>query len=175
MGEIALWILFFILMAVALYGSFIAKFPSSLLALAAVLIAKFCMSAGEGITWMNLTIIVVLVIATMIITKMAPKWGKKISDYGKGGTWGTIVGSLLGLLLTIGYTGIESKPLFWTATILTLIILPFIFASLFELIAQKKLTPALQSAGAATVVYVSTAFLKLITVAYAFVLVFTNN
>lgn len=177
MGEIALWILFFILIVVALYGSFISKFPSTFLALAAVLIAKFCMQVGEYITWLNLSIIVILTVASMVVTKMAPKWAKTIATYGKGGTWGTIVGSILALLLSVAFATIESESeaLAYVLIVLSFIILPFLFAWIFELISQKKMVPALQSAGAATVVYISTSFIKLITVVYAVVLVFFNN
>lgn len=175
MGEIALWILFFVLIVVALYGSFISKFPSSLLSLAAVLIAKFCMQVGEFITWTNLAVIVVLVVAAMIITKMAPRWAKKISDYGKGGTWGTIVGSIIALLLSIAFASIDSVALAYVLIIACFLILPFLFAWLFEFIKQKQMVPALQSAGAAMVVYVSTTFIKLITVVYVVYLVFYNN
>lgn len=175
MGEIALWILFFILIVVALYGSFIAKFPSSLIALAAVFIAKFCMQVGELITWVNLGIIVILVVATMIITRQAPKWGQLIAPYGKAATWGTIVGSLIALFICYAYTTIESVALMWVLIVLTMMALPFLFAFVFEVITQKKAVPALQSAGAATVVYCGTSFLKLVTVIYAVVLVFTNN
>lgn len=175
MGEIALWILFFILICVALYGSFISRFPSSFLTLAAVLIAKFCMNVGEYITWMNISIIVVLVVASMVVNKMAPRWAKNIAEYGKGGQWGTTVGSLIALFLSFAYATIESHALAYVLIILTLIILPFFFAWLFEFISQKEMVPALQSAGAATVVYVATTFVKLFTVIYAVVLVFSNN
>lgn len=175
MGEIALWTLFFILIVVALYGSFISRFPSSFLTLAAVLMAKFCMTIGEAITWLNISIIVVLVVASMVVNKLAPRWAQSIAPYGKGGKWGTTVGSLIALSLAFAYTAIESQALAYVLIVLTMIILPFFFAWIFELISQKKMVPSLQSAGAATVVYVSTAFVKLITVIYAVVLVFTNN
>lgn len=175
MGEIALWILFFLLIVVALYGSFISKFPSTFLSLAAVLIAKFCMQVGEYITWLNLSIIVILTVASIVVTKMAPRWAKTIAEYGKGGTWGTIVGSILALLLSVAFATIESEALAYVLIVLSFIILPFLFAWIFELISQKKMVPALQSAGAATVVYVSTTFIKLITVVYVVVLVFFNN
>lgn len=173
--EIVLWVLFFLLILVALYGSFIAKFPSSLLVLAAVLIAKFGMAVGEGITWLNLSIIVALVIIAMIVTRYAPKLAKKISDYDKYGTWGTIVGSLLGLLLSVSFAQMESAAMAGVLVVLTMLIVPFIFALIFEFVKQKNFQTALSSAVAATVVYAFTAFIKLLTVVYAFKLVFTNN
>lgn len=176
MGEIVLWILFFVLMVVALYGSFISKFPSSFLALAAVLIAKFGMAVGELISWANIIVIVILVVGAMVITKMAPRWAKKVSDYGKGGTWGTIVGSIIALLLSMGFaSAVESVAVAYFLIILSFLILPFLFAFVFEYIAQKQTVPALQSAGAAMIVYVSTTFIKLITVVYVAYLVFFNN
>lgn len=175
MGEMALWILFFILIAIALWGSFISKFPSPLLSLAAVLIAKFCMKVGDLISWVNIAVIVVLVVASMVVTKMAPKIAKKISDYGKGGTWGTIVGSILSLLISLAFMKMDSAVVAYILIILTFIVLPFLFAWLFEFISRKDMALAVKSACAATVAYIATTFIKLITVVYVVYLVFTNN
>lgn len=175
MGEIAIWILFFILIAIALWGSFISKFPSSFLSLAAVLLAKFCLKAGNLISWANIAVIVILVVAAMVVTKMAPKMAKKISDYGKGGTWGTIIGSIIALFLSLAYANMQSAVAAYILIILTFIILPFLFAWLFEYLSRKDMALAVQAACAATVVYITTTFIKLFTVVYVVCLVFTNN
>lgn len=174
MGQLAIWLVFYALIGFALYGAFISKFPAAFLALAAAFVAKFGLDTADLISWGNIAIIVVLCVASMIVNKMAPRWAKKISHYGKGGTWGTIVGSVIALLLSAAFLSLESEALAYTLIILVFLILPFFFAWLFEYISQKQMVPALQSAGAAMVVYVSTTFIKLFAAVYTLLLVFAD-
>lgn len=176
MGEIFLWGLFWLLILVSFLGCFISKFPGPVLAFVAILMAKFFMQAGEVISWANIVIIAVLVIASFILNRFIPQWGKaKLTPYGKGANIGAIIGSILALILALGFAEIEPVGVALTVIILTFIILPFIFSFVFEYLQKKNLMEAAKSGGSATVVYVCTTFVKVITVAYSVYLLMFNN
>lgn len=174
--EIVLWGLFTLLMSLAFLGCFISKFPSGILSLAAILLAKFAMSVGSLLAWWNIAIIVVLAVASIILNKMLPVWSKKfVTPYGKGGSWGTIVGSVLVVCMTPALSSFDNAGVAATLMFLAFIVLPFLFAACFEFIKQKNFLEACKSGGSATLVYVGTSFVKLITVVYVMYLLFYNN
>lgn len=173
--QLALWALFFILIAIAFLGCFISKFPGPVLALAAILMAKFFMTAGELISWGNIVVITILVIASVVLNRFIPIWSKKLHPYGKGGNWGAIIGSIFTILLAPAITDIEPAGLGITVLLLCFILIPFLFSFLFEFFADKDAMRASRAGGSATLVYVSTTLVKLITVLYAVYLMFVNN
>ena len=173
--EIILWAIWVILVVIAFVGCFVSKFPGPVLAFIAVLMAKLAMSAGEYIEWWNVVVIAILVIASIVLNRMIPKWTKKMVAYGKGGSWGAIVGSIAALILFPAITSIENAGVSVTLIIFTFITMPFVFATGFEFIRQKDLIGAARSGGGATIVYVCTTFVKLFTVIYTVYLMFANN
>ena len=173
--DIALWCLFVLLICIGFIGCFVAKFPGPVMAFIAILMAKIFMTVGDVITWTNVIIIGILVVASIILNRMIPNWTQKLTPYGKGGNWGAIIGSILALILTPALSDIPSAGVAISAIILTFICLPFIFSTSFEFISQKDLQAASKSGVSATIVYVSTTFVKLFTVIYAVYLMFANN
>lgn len=175
MTEILLWGLFFILVCIALLGCFISKFPGPILAFVGILMAKFCMQAGHSITWTNIIIIAILVIASMVLNHYLPTLVKKLHPYGKGGDWGAIVGSVLALIFTPALKEIEPAGLAISLIILSFLLLPFLFATAFEYFKAKDLMVSSRAGGSATLAYVGTTVIKVMTVIYAVYLMFANN
>lgn len=171
--EIILFILFFVLIAIALIGCFIHRFPGPVLAFAAILMAKLCMKSGELIEWINVIIIGLLVVLCFFLTRQLPKITKKLGEYGKMGNWGALIGSLLALVIIPFCDGLNQ---YVTLSILLvmMIIFPFIFATLFEFINHKDWGKAMLSARSATLTYVCSTVLKLLTVVYAVYLMFVT-
>lgn len=173
--EFALWGLFWILILIAFLGCFISRFPGPILALVAILIGKFFLPAGELIQWWNIVIIVLLVALSVVLNRMIPKWSESIAKFGKGGTWGTIVGSILTLCMAPAILDIKPAGLAISIFLISFVVLPFIFATVFEFAKQKNFIEAARSGGGATLVFVCTSCVKLIAVFYAVYLMIFNN
>lgn len=171
--EIALWGVFWLLMALALVGCFISKFPGPVLALIALLIAKLCMKAGETVEWWNVIVIGVLVVACWILTKQLPKWISGLGSYGKGGKWGSIIGSIAALIIVPAIaTGIENTWASFAIILITAVLMTFIFAVGLEFLSVKDLKVATKSGGVAAFEYTCATLIKLITVFYAIYFLF---
>lgn len=174
--ELALWGLFWILIALALVGCFISKFPGPVLAFIAILIAKLCMKAGELIAWWNVIVIGLLVVAAWWVTKMLPKWIAGLGTYGKGAKWGSIVGSIAALIIVPAIaTGIENNGVAFTVILVTCILMTFIFAVGLEFLSIKNIKAATKNGGVAAFEYTCATLIKLIAVIYAVYLMFVNN
>ena len=174
--EIVLWGIFVVLIVIALVGCFVSKFPGPILAFVAILMAKLAMSVGEAIEWWNVVVIGLLVAASFILNRMLPKWTANLATYGKGGSWGAVVGSITALIMMPALlTSTENPGVSWTLIGLTFIGMPFVFATGFEFIKQKEFVAAARSGGGATLVYVCSTFVKLFTVCYSVYLMFVNN
>lgn len=117
-----------------------------------------------------------LVIASMILSKkVLPKIGKLVSEYGKGGSWGTMIGSLIGLVATIAVANTDvSTALMIVMLIVAFVVLPYTFAFLFELIAKKSAVVALHAASGALVAFLVGTMLKLGVCAYSIYVVIAN-
>lgn len=170
--EFALWALFILLIAIALLGCFIHRFPGPILAFAAILMAKFCMKAGALISWGAIVIIAILVAACFFINKQLPKITQKLGTYGKAANWGTLLGSVVAIIF-MAILPIANPYVALIVLLLFMIIFPFGFATLFEYNAQKDWNKAMISARSATVTYVCSTVLKLVTVIYSIYLMFT--
>lgn len=176
MGELALWGLFWLLIALALVGCFINKVPGPVLALVAVLIAKLCMVVGELIAWWNVILIGLIVIASWWITKQLPKWISGLGTYGKSAKWGSIIGSIAALIIVPAIvSGIENNGVAFTVILVTGILMTFIFAVGLEFLSVKDIKVSVKSGGIAAFEYTCATLIKLIAVIYAVYLVLTNN
>lgn len=173
--EIALWGLFWILISLAIVGCFINKVPGPILALAAVLMAKLCMTVGNYIDWLNVIVIGALVVASMILIRQLPKWTSELGTYGKGAKWGSIIGSIVALSFAPALaSSIKNPVISLTVIILVCILITFIFAAVFEFVSLKNLKPAVKNGGIAAFEYTCSTLIKLIVVVYSIYLVFNN-
>lgn len=152
-----LWIAAILLICVGFLGCFVNKIPGPLLAFIGILLPVL-FGDVEAEVWM-LVLIGVLVVASMIVSsKVLPKLGSKIHPFGKAGSWGTTIGSLLGII-GVGVAGSMSPVV---TLILSFIALPYGFAFLFELISQKSAGTAIKAAGGAYVTFLVGTVLKLV-------------
>lgn len=173
--ELALWCLFWILISLAIVGCFINKVPGPILVLAAVLMAKLCMTVGVYIDWWNVIVIGILVVASMILIRQLPKWTSELGMYGKGAKWGSIIGSIVALVLSPALlSSIENPGVSITVLILVCILTTFIFAAVFEFISLKDLKAAVKNGGIAAFEYTCSTLIKFIVVVYSIYLVLNH-
>ena len=155
-----LWILFAILVVFGFIGCFISKIPGPLLTYIGILLLRF--GIGVKVPWGILVVLAIFVIASMWLSKnIVPKIGAKVAQYGKGGTWGTVIGSLIGFIILLNGSG--STAMLIIALVLSFVVLPFAGAVLGELIARKDFGAALKAGQGAYVVYLCDTVLKLAT------------
>lgn len=173
--EIALWGVFWLLIAFAFLGCFINKFPGPVLALIGVLMAKLFMTTGALIEWWNVVVIGVLVIASWWLTKLIPKWVSELGTYGKGAKWGSIIGSIAALIIVPALvTSVENPGLSFTIIFISAISMTFVFASGLEFLSTRNIKVAAKNGGIAAFEYTCSTLIKLITVVYAVYFVFAH-
>ena len=171
----ALFGLFWILIAIATVGCFISRFPGPILAFGAILMAKLFMKAGVAIEWWSIAVIAVLVVASWWVNRMLPKWTSSLGTYGKGAKTGTIIGSLIGLLIGCAMVGSASnEAVGMVLLILSLLVFTYIFAVALEYFSEKNLNIALKNGGIATIVYACSTAIKLLIVLYSVYLMFCH-
>ena len=136
----------------------------------ATLLAILCLDIP--IEWSTFGIITALAIASMIVSKLLVKLVKKLQEYSKRATWGTTIGSIIGLLLVYGATSSDSKALLITMLIVGFVVLPFVLAFLLELTNKQGALMALKCATSATCAYLSDTLLKLAVFVYAIYVIF---
>lgn len=143
-------IIVYALLAFGFLLCFIGRFPGQVLAYAGMLVAAFAVKNQLYPTWM-LVVCGIVVVASFIFTKKsAPKIAEKVHAFGKAGRIGTTVGSIISILCLAS----DVNPV---VGIILLLVLPFVFAFLFELIASKSVAEgAKRAAGAYTLFSVST-------------------
>jgi uncharacterized protein YqgC (DUF456 family) len=169
--EIAGLIIGWLLLGLGVLGCFINKIPSPLLAFLGLLIQMWMCNVDVEMWALILT--AVLVVVSMVASKkLVPKIGKMVSDFGKAGSWGTTIGSLVGMLLMA--VGSGSTIVLVIAIVSALLILPYVFAFLFELIVRKSVQAAAQAAGGALVAFLVGTMLKLAVCALAIYTVIAN-
>lgn len=91
------WVLIALCLCFGFLGCFINKVPGPIAVVIATLLAILCLKIP--IEWSTFGIITALAIASMIISKLLVKLVKKLQEYSKRATWGTTIGSIIGLLL----------------------------------------------------------------------------
>jgi uncharacterized protein YqgC (DUF456 family) len=172
MTVIIVWVLFAVLVCFSILGCFVSKFPGPILTLIGVLLVKFF--TDSPIEWGAIAVCALIVVLSIILNKILPKLVKKLATYGKGGTWGTIIGSIFTLFIVwaMVYAELDETVFLSTAAALFLI-LPFIFATVFELISKKDFKLAAMSGLAATVTFVCSTLVKLLAVIYSLYAIFT--
>ena len=164
------WALVALLLCFGFLGCFINKVPGPIAVVIATLLAILCLDIP--IEWSTFGIITALAIASMIVSKLLVKLVKKLHEYSKRATWGTTIGSIVGLLLVWGAASSESNALIVTMLIVGFIVLPFVLAFLLELTNKQGAVMALKCATSATCVYLSDTLLKLAVFVYAIYVIF---
>ena len=165
MLEILWWVLIGLCLVFGFLGCFINKVPGPIAVVIATLLAILCLDIP--IEWSTFAIITVLAIVSMIASKLLVKLVKKMHEYSKRASWGTTIGSIIGLLLVLGSASADSNALLITMMIVGLVILPFVLAFLLELTNKQGALIALKCAASATCAYLSDTLLKLAVFVYA--------
>ncbi|MBR4565302.1 MAG: DUF456 domain-containing protein [Paludibacteraceae bacterium] len=164
------WALVALCLCLGFMGCFINKVPGPIAVVIATLLAILCLDIP--IEWSTFGIITALAIASMIVSKLLVKLVKKLQEYSKRATWGTTIGSIIGLLLVYGATSSDSKALLITMLIVGFVVLPFVLAFLLELTNKQGALMALKCATSATCAYLSDTLLKLAVFVYAIYVIF---
>lgn len=157
MGTILAMVFGFLLVILGFIFCFVHKIPGQLLAFIGLLVIKF--AADLPVPAWALIVCTLLVIISMLVDRLVlPILAKRIHEYGKASTRGTIIGSLIALLV-----GLSVHSTVWPA-IICFFTLPYILAYLFEFGSVKKSEEAFQRAGAGYIVFLCSTLLKLIVV-----------
>ena len=170
MMTILWWCIVALLLCFGFLGCFINKVPGPVAVVIATLLAILCLDIP--IEWSTFGIITALAIASMIVSKLLVKLVKKLHEYSKRATWGTTIGSIIGLLLVWGSASADSNALLVTMLIVGFIVLPFVLAFLLELTNKQGAAMALKCAASATCAYLSDTLLKLAVFVYAIYVIF---
>lgn len=171
MMTILWWCLVALLLCFGFLGCFINKVPGPIAVVIATLLAILCLDIP--IEWSTFAIIAVLAVASMIASKLLVKLVKKLQEYSKRATWGTTIGSIIGLLLVWGAAASDSSDaVIVTMLIVGFIVLPFVLAFLLELTNKQGAVMALKCAASATCAYLSDTLLKLAVFVYAIYVIF---
>lgn len=148
-----------LLICLGFLGCFVNKIPGPLFAFVGLMIAKF--ATDIEISWGIIALCAALVVASMIINgKYVPKMAAKLYPYGKGGKWGTFVGSLIGLLIALKASAVVG--------FICLLALPYGFAYLFEMINTKDGKESAKRAASAYIVFLVSTIIKLVVVYICF-------
>lgn len=127
MMTILWWVLVGLCLVFGFLGCFINKVPGPIAVVIATLLAILCLKIP--IEWGTFAIIAALAVASMIASKLLVKLVKKLQEFSKRATWGTTIGSIIGLLLVWSSTSTDSNALSTT---------PKIFCNILERNLQKS-------------------------------------
>lgn len=148
-----------LLMCLGFLGCFVNKIPGPLLAFIGLLLAKF--AADLPISWGIIALCAVLVVVSMVVNaKYVSQLAAKLYPYGKGGKWGTFIGSLIGLIIALKASAVVG--------IIFMLALPYGFAWLFEYLGTKDSTESTKRATSAFTVYLASTVIKLAVVYLCF-------
>src|SRR2546423_12092828 len=99
--ELFWWIITIVLFAVGLIGSVLPVLPGSTIILAAAIIHRIVLGSEKSIGWRTILILVALTLATYALDVVAGYFGAKYFGATKWGTFGAILGALIGLFFGI--------------------------------------------------------------------------
>lgn len=170
MGSIFVWALVVLCLGFGLIGCFINKVPGPISVLVAVLIAKFGLDLNFG--WDTIAIVAALAIGSMFLSKVVKSATSKVQEFSKRASWGTTIGSVIGLCTIPSVSKSDSIFSFILMAVLGLVIIPFVLAYLFEFTNKEGNGTVMKRATAATTVYLVDTLLKLVVFAYAVYVLF---
>lgn len=164
--EIVWIILSFLLMAIGLVGCFINRVPGPILAYAGILLLYFCTDM-QVFDVISLVICGLAVVLCKVADMFVPKVAGMISEYGKVGKWGCVIGSMIGVLgVWPTVNSADSNFTIIFTVFIALVVLPYIFAYIGESVSRKSLTVSFRPALAAFASYLIGTFLKLAVTIY---------
>lgn len=164
------WILVALCLVFGFLGCFINKVPGPIAVVIALLIAMLGLEIE--ISWGTFAIVAAMAVVSMIASKLLVKLVKKMHEYSKRGTWGTTIGSIIGLCVLSATANSDSTALMILMFVVGLVIIPFVLAFLLELTNKNGAPEALKSAGSATCAYLADTMLKLVVFGYAIYTIF---
>lgn len=170
MGSFFIWALVYLCLGFGILGCFINKVPGPIAVLVAVLFAKFGLDVNFG--WETIAIVAALAIGSMYLSKVVKSATNKVQEFSKRASWGTTIGSIIGLCTISSAADSDSIASFILMAVLGLVIIPFVFAYLFEITNKEGNGTVMKRATAATTVYLVDTLLTLIVFAYAIYVLF---
>lgn len=168
------WALAIFCLGLGFLGCFINKVPGPLFVVIAMVVAKFGCEMTFG--WGTVSIVIGLAVVSIILSKLLVNIVKQFHTFNKRGAWGTTLGSLIGLcvLAGAGSSGITNLGVLIACFLVGLVLLPFVFAFLFELTLKAGMEETTKCAVAATSTYLADTCLKLVVFGYAAYTMFFN-
>lgn len=106
--ELFWWITTIVLFAVGLIGSVLPILPGTTIILAAAVIHRVVLGSEKSVGWGIVLILAVLTLATYALDVVAGYFGAKYFGATKWGTFGAILGALIGLFF--GIIGLFAGP-----------------------------------------------------------------
>ena len=164
------WVLIALLLSCGFIGCFINKVPGPIAVVIALLVAMLGLDINIG--WGTFAIVAALAVASMVASKVLVKLVKKMQEYSKRASWGTTIGSVIGLGILAGSGSVESVGVIILIGIVALVLLPFVLAFLLELTNRNGAAAALKCAASATCAYLADTCLKLVVFIYAIYAIF---
>ena len=167
MGTMISFILGWVLIGLGFLGCFINKVPGPILAVIGLVVVA--VTGDVEVPWWGWALIVaLLVIGKIVDKKLLPKVATAVAEYGKAGTWGTTIGTFLGLFILAGVSSDASNTFVIVLLLLIpFVFMPYIFAFLFETISRKSLAAGAKAACGAYVAYWASSVLKCLVCLYA--------
>ncbi len=112
--ELFWWLITIVLFAVGLIGTVLPIFPGTTVILAGAVMHRVMLGADKSIGWRALTILVLLTIASYLLDFLSGYFGAKHFGATKWGTFGAVVGALIGLFF--GIIGLFAGPVIGAIT-----------------------------------------------------------
>lgn len=148
-----------ILVVVGLILCFVGRLPGQVLAYVGMLLFNFSVSGGIYPAWLLILLGVLVVCSVFVNYKIAPKLAKKVHEFGKGGKWGTVLGSALALTFMLCGTGT-------VLSIILFLVLPYAFAFLFEYSTKKDVSEGAKRGAGAYTLFLATTFINIAVCAF---------
>jgi hypothetical protein len=95
------WVITIVLFAVGLIGTIAPVLPGTTIILAAAVIHRIMLGPEKSIGWITIIVLVLLTLATYVLDFLAGYFGAKYFGASKWGTFGAILGALVGLFFGI--------------------------------------------------------------------------
>jgi uncharacterized protein len=99
--ELFWWVITIVLFAVSLIGTIAPVLPGTTIILAAVVIHRVMLGPEKSVGWRTILVLVLLTLASYAIDVLAGYFGAKYFGATKWGTFGAILGAVVGLFFGI--------------------------------------------------------------------------
>jgi hypothetical protein len=99
--ELFWWFFTIVLFAVGLIGTIAPVLPGTTIILASAVIHRIMLGPEKSIGWVTIIVLVLLTLATYVLDFLAGYFGAKYFGASKWGTFGAILGALVGLFFGI--------------------------------------------------------------------------